>query len=199
MCKSRRQPDTIACALLLFVGFGCGGYHPLNRTALRSSRPQTLGLARGATPHFAVSQSTWVAPVGMSSVVEFALIVSVVAVMVETAIITERGDEVVRKHRIEDPSPGIGAVLAQDLLGRYSLRYVGGVYAVDSRVPSIGAQLPGADLILDVRTANWGIAPAGSDHYGVTYRGSLRLIDRRSKTVLAEGECEVASQGNETY
>lgn len=47
----------------------------------------------------------------------------------------------------------------------------------------------GVDLVLEIRTDQWGFAPVRLGHYGVTYRGTLRLIDTRTRTLVAEGNC----------
>lgn len=45
------------------------------------------------------------------------------------------------------------------------------------------------DLVLEIRTDQWGFAPVRLGHYGITYRGTLRLIDTRTRTLVAEGNC----------
>jgi hypothetical protein len=64
-------------------------------------------------------------------------------------------------------------------------------------LPGIIKDHPGADLILDVRTSKWGIHRVGTEsrghevHFAAGYEGSLRLIDARRSTVVAEASCAI--------
>lgn len=83
--------------------------------------------------------------------------------------------QAVEQKRTYDPASVIRVELARALSKRFSLQIV--------------EQHQIADLTLDVRTSQWGFKPVRMGHYGITYEGTLKLVDTRNKTVIAEGAC----------
>ena len=74
---------------------------------------------------------------------------------------------------------------------KYSLARVEGVVA---RAPVSIEELskpdyPQANLILAVGTLGWGFGAIGRGQSHVSYRGTLHLIDMRSKAVVARATC----------
>jgi hypothetical protein len=88
-----------------------------------------------------------------------------------------KGNSIVEGNNIEDPAGYIAKELAGDLASAHSMTVV----------PAES----GADILLDVRTVNWSFAYFGTDwnNYRVIYSAKLKLIDNRSRKVLAEGFC----------
>jgi hypothetical protein len=96
-----------------------------------------------------------------------------------------------RARRLYDPADAITAVLMKGMAKRFTLQVVdtGGVLTKGLSAGELSREFPGSDLVLDVRTTDWGFVPVRIGHYGVLYEGSLSLIDTRSKAVIAEGQC----------
>jgi hypothetical protein len=66
-----------------------------------------------------------------------------------------------------------------------------GVLARSTNPAELARQYSGADLLLDVQTVNWGFAyfPTDWNNYRVIYSAKARLIDTKTRKVLAEGFC----------
>ena len=90
---------------------------------------------------------------------------------------TVKGNSIVRENDIEDPAYYIAEQLAGDLVNAHSM--------------TVGAAGESADVLLDVQTVNWGFVyfPTDWNSYRVIYGAKLRLMDNRSRKVLAEGFC----------
>ena len=97
----------------------------------------------------------------------------------------------VKDDKFSDPAVRILAVLGDALSRKYSLEITNqrAVVTNTTKLRDLVAEAPGADLVLNVRTSAWGFAPTRLDHYGLTYDGTLTLIDARSSAVVAEGVC----------
>jgi hypothetical protein len=93
-----------------------------------------------------------------------------------TAMIV-KGNSIVRENDIEDPAVYIAEELAGDLANAHSMTVV----------PAGGS----ADVLLDVQTVNWSFLyfPTDWNSYRVIYSAKLRLMDNRSRKMLAEGFC----------
>ena len=149
----------VACA-------GPSGLKPLDRPALRASQARTLAVVKTATPQFAASTSE-----GRIIGAFF----GAAGAVGEEAISGSKGERLAREKRIADPAIDIGWSLAQSLMRKYSLQFV-----KTSGQP---------DLVLEIATTDWGYRPTGLGRYGVTYDGRVRLVDTRTRAVVAEGVC----------
>jgi hypothetical protein len=183
----------------LALAFACcsgGNLHTLDGPALRASNPRTLAVLRSPSPAFATGN------VSMAMIPLTGLLPWLVA----TAITDDTVYKTVKGGDLEDPAVAISARLAAALSKRFSLSPVVSqgprplVYLdgpASSPVP-----LPDADLVLEVRSTGWGFHLVGRGRYGVTYDGSFRLLDLRTRAVLAEGFCAqhpVADDDGPTY
>jgi hypothetical protein len=181
---TRRLARTLVGGLLVLVA-GCAETDPgllvLNRSALRASKPRTLAIARAGAADFTAETSS----AGLAG----AAFGPLGGALADSAS-RGRGEDLIRDRRLSDPALGISTALEQALAGRFSLQVVpdSGVVA-ESSVEGLIAQFRGADLILDVRTSQWGFVPTSMGRYGATYDGTMRLIDTRAGKVIAEGFC----------
>lgn len=106
------------------------------------------------------------------------------------AAMISAGNEIVKTNGIVDPSGYIARELQTAINTKYGSRAaVTVIESWQTDVSQICANNPGADLILDVRTINWMFSyfPTTWGKYRVSYSVSARLIDNRTKTVIAEG------------
>ena len=112
--------------------------------------------------------------------------------LVGAAIMGEGGRRVVEDNNIQDPAHTIAQSIAAELRDTHQLRLDASAISVDSDdVPKIAKENAGGDLLLDVRTINWGYVyfPTTWNRYRVFYSARLRLIDIKSAKVIAEGFC----------
>jgi hypothetical protein len=157
-------------AVLALLSNCSQGYQPLNRSALRATNPRIVRVKRWRPPKFDAETMNGAFLMG-------GLIGAAVGAVVEGSDrkkLTQGG--------IDEPAVHIREVLGAALARRFSLQIV----TTDERVPGLA---PGADLLLDVRTTEWGVAPTGRGRYGVKYEGTLRLVDVRTAKTIAEGVC----------
>lgn len=164
---------------------GCAdtsGFLPLNRAALRASGPKTL-LVRGWRP----------APFD-GAAVKFMLPLSMYLLSAAmTGTMDSLGEE-----GIADPAIRMRLELSQALVKRFSVKVVAQrsqVKVVPPR-PQVDDSDPAghpitdrADLLLDIRTTDWGIVPTRLRHYAAKYEGTLVLTDLRTGEILARAEC----------
>lgn len=100
------------------------------------------------------------------------------------------GDYIIKSNSIPDPAISIAEQLREALQQKYGTKSSATFIntAVDD-VQQICAANPTADLILDVKTNSWLFIylPMNWSRYRVLYSASFRLIDNKTKTVIAEG------------
>jgi hypothetical protein len=110
------------------------------------------------------------------------------------AAMVAAGNEIVEKNKVEDPAPSIALELTKQLKEKYQLIPLNetAVQVKGSDVDKLAQQHPQSDLIMEVRTTNWQMLyyPTGWASFRVAYNASARLMDLKSKDVLAEGHCE---------
>jgi hypothetical protein len=169
-------------AFALLPACASSGFMPLDRPALRASQPRTLAVVKVATPRFAAETSegqliaAFFGPVGAAT----AAVASV-----------SSGEALARDNRIADPAIDVGWALAQSLMRKYSLEFVKtpGRWSPGATVEDLADTFGSADLVLEIGTSDWGFRPTGLGRYGVTYDGTVRLVDTRKRAVVAEGVC----------
>ena len=108
------------------------------------------------------------------------------------AIMTEGGKNVVNNNNVQDPAGAILQAMAADLKGAHGWRFAERQLLVGADDPAqLAKDYPGTDVVLEMRTINWGYTyfPTTWNRYRVIYSGRLRLIDAKKGQVLAEGFC----------
>jgi len=178
---------------------------PFDQAALRASRPLTLVVADSRSPAMTAEgpdkegrQGAYMfgAVGGMFGAVGGALGGVIVATNAQTA--NRKRARWMKGCGIDDPVVEIRDTVAESFAQALSLH----VLESDRMTKSEAAKdvindYPGADLILDIRTSRWGIhrieAPSPNKlvHFAVGYDGSIRLIDARTRAVIAESTCSV--------
>jgi hypothetical protein len=178
----------VGLASVLAACTGSHGYRVLDRGALRATRPRSILVTRWRPPGFTAGTADGVVPLGMVfGVVGLAATAAVAAVVADSA-----GETVTGGGVVDDPAVFIRSELAAALARRFSLTVA--MTDVDPKTPQTVwvqpvSHLQGADLLLDVRTHEWGIVPTRWSHYGVKYEGSFTLFDLRTQKPIAQGIC----------
>jgi hypothetical protein len=181
--RSGSVKDLAGLLLILLLGScATNGFHSLNRAALRKSQPRSIVIVKSPGPKFIVQGDVSVFAVALLGVFAYA------GAAVNAGATEAR---IRRSMPLEDPAIRMRATLLDPLAKRFALQVVDrGAFATRRTAPAdLAADYRGADLILDVRTTEWGIMSFGSGNYGIGYDGTLRLIDARSGQILAEGIC----------
>jgi hypothetical protein len=167
---------------------------PFDQDAMRASKPRTLVVAADRSPAMTAEGP---AKEGLEPLHMYGLVGAMAA--------WSRAEGANRKRThwmkgcgIDDPVDDIRDAVAEALARTLSLQ----VLASDRRTQAKDTEgvildYPGADLIVDIRTARWGIhrinvpSKNGLVHFAAGYDGSLRLIDARKRAVVAEATCSV--------
>jgi hypothetical protein len=172
----------IVAVLLAVASCAEAGPQTLNRPALRATNPRTLAVARSPTPRFVAKTYSGAVTEGLFGLGGLA---------VAESTFRTNGQAITNGGATYDPAVAISERLAEGLAKRFSLRVlpVDGSLTQATTPRELAARYRDADLVLDVRTSNWGFHPTAVEHYGATYDGTLRLIDARTGSVLAEGLC----------
>lgn len=109
------------------------------------------------------------------------------------AAMISAGNTIVRENDVEDPAVYIGRELSAALSEKLTVQVNGngGALAKSGDPKRLADMYPDSDLLLDVQTINWSFAyfPTDWNNYRVIYSAKLRLVDTRSKKLLAEGFC----------
>jgi hypothetical protein len=170
----------------LLVG-GCGGpqFQPLNRTTLRASQPRSIVAANLPLHDFVVGANVsggW-ALLGPAFMVGAAL--------VDTMDADQSEAKLRRGTPLADPALKIRASLLEGMARRFSLQIANsGPLEPNATSPAgLATHYKGIDLILDVRTSDWGLRSFGAGNYGVSYDGTLTLVDGRTGQIVAQGIC----------
>jgi hypothetical protein len=158
--RARRMKAAVVAAAL---GAVCSCRQPVLRpldvAALGRSGPRTVSAVSAKTPPFMTSAGGQM--VAMSPMI--------------SSIVNERsrGAVDVGMEGFDPANIGRPLVLA-GLVQRFGLRRV---------------DQAEADVIIDLRTVQWGLTANRDNNYWLDYVGTLRVIDGRTGAVLAEGTC----------
>jgi hypothetical protein len=110
------------------------------------------------------------------------------------AAMISAGNEIVAQNNVEDPAEYIADTLSGAMKSKFdtALARSRTALATDD-ADEAGKTNSRADLVLDVRTLNWGFIyfPTSWDRYRLHYIARARLIDARKGQILAEGRCTV--------
>jgi hypothetical protein len=160
-----------AAGVTLSLLLSCShGYQTLNRSALRASSPRVVRVTTSPSPKF--DAQTMKGAFAVAGLIGVAV----------AAAVEDSDAKKVTRGIVDDPAVFIREVVGVALARRFSLKIRDAAAGVDGYAA-------GADLLLDIRTLDWGISPTRLGHYGVKYEGTIRLIDLRTKETLAEGIC----------
>jgi hypothetical protein len=188
----------------VWLAIGCATRHlqPLDQAALRASRPRTLAVAADRSPAMTAEGP---AKEGIQAYMVTPWLLGPAAGLIGTAAALGRDEKA--NHRrarwmkgcgLGDPVEEIRDTLAEDLAERLSLELLESDRRTKAKDPGdVIKDYPGADLILDIRTTRWGIhriRTSNSDgkvRFAVGYDGSIRLIDARTRAVVADADCSV--------
>lgn len=102
------------------------------------------------------------------------------------------GNELVKNNNIQDPAQMISLKLAKEFAKKNKLKLnVKSTLVETNDVKKISDQNSKVDYILDIRTQNWNLAyfPFDMSAFRVNYLAHLRLIDTKTKMVIAESQC----------
>jgi hypothetical protein len=102
------------------------------------------------------------------------------------------GNDIVQQNTIQDPAEHIGAALGGALAAKFAARANAPRMQLSTdEVAEVAKNASGTDLVLDVRTINWGFVyfPTSWSKYRVMYSARTRLIDAKKGQVLAEAGC----------
>jgi len=172
---------------------------PLDQDALRASRPRTLAVAAFRGPPM-TSEGRASERVHTYDVVPWIIYVpaGALAMAGRNEKANQRRARWMKGCGIDDPVEEIRETVADDLVTTLSLEVLASNRRTKSKNPDgVIDDYPGADLILDVRTTRWGIhriKTSNSDgkvRFAVGYDGSVRLIDARTRAVVADADCSV--------
>ena len=113
----------------------------------------------------------------------------------------DEGRRLVRENHIVDPADAIATVLGDALAGRRGAVVLPahGASRNDGLAAIVAAAPAEARYVLDVATVSWGVGnlPLPRSSYFVGYVARARLIDVRTRTVVAEAGCLQAPDGSE--
>ncbi len=87
-------------------------------------------------------------------------------------------DAKLKGHRVRDPAQTMANQLLEDLAKHFSLTIV-----------NAGEHAPAADLVLRLATTQWSLSKARLGGVGVSYEGTLTLLDARTNAILVQGAC----------
>ena len=146
---------------------------PLSKEGALNLKGKTCEISRHETPGFQASTAAKAAfgPLGIGAAFS-------------------EGKEIVDKNNIEDPAVYISQELAKTLNKDLSVNVLpaSSVICANSEIDTVCSTYKNGDLILDVRTINWFFAyyPTVWTKYRIAYAAHFRIIDTRTKEVLAE-------------
>ena len=117
---------------------------------------------------------------------------NMVVPVVGAVMMISEGNEIIRKHDVDDPAAFIGQEIAEQLAMLRNMKLVPlSVPSSDDDIDYLSATHADQDFALDVRTINWsfGYFPSDWDNYRVIYSVKARLIDLHKEEVIAEAFC----------
>ncbi len=120
--------------------------------------------------------------------------------LVSVATMGTAGNDIVEENEIEDPANYIRTSLANALKEKYGFKISEPKKVTSSKSSKIVKAFPESDLILDVETINWSFVyfPTDWDNYRVIYSVKLRLIETKTKNIVAEGFCSRVPEEDDT-
>ena len=168
-----------AALIALFVSAtGCStSWVPLNPTSLKASQPRSIAVVFARTTGFmAWIPATSVLMMGGGAITGAAMALGT-------------GNRIVKDNNIEDPAIVTRRDLFQLLFQKYALAVSP---SIQGGLENEELDFGDADLVLNVRTTDWGLEEFAGDssHARLRYSSRVDLINARTRRSLAQGECE---------
>ena len=158
---------------------------PLDVAKLESSKPQSLVVTARGKPDFSAMTPGKAA---------FAMLGAAGAI--------SEGNKIVKENNVEDPANYISTEVTKVLSKRFKISSVKRAkkptQATDAT--KLANDYPTGGLIVDVQTINWSFIyfPTDWSHFRVIYSAKMRLVDGKSKKMLAEGFCSRVPEKDES-
>ena len=193
----------LACVVGALVLAGCAKRLPLDRAALLATQPRTLVVAQARSPRV---DAAGLAKVGDPGLIFWTGGAGAVMLAARAQTANRRRVAWMNSCGVEDPAEEMRDAIADDFAKTLSLHLLESDRITDAKDPEqLINDYGGADLILDIRTSKWGIhqvnnkpSPNGLVRFAVGYEGTVRLIDARTRVVIAQGACEIQfTNGND--
>jgi len=147
---------------------------PLSNEAAVNLKGKTCEISRHETPGFQASTADK----------------AMLGPLLGVPLAFSEGKEIVAKNNIEDPAVYISLELAKTLNKNLSVNVLpaSSVICANSDIDTVCSTYKNVDIILDVKTLNWFFAyyPTAWTKYRVFYAAQFRLIDTKTKNVVAE-------------
>ena len=176
-----RQWGAAACALALA---GCVSVEniPMSAGTADALKGREISLSERAKPDFGAMTAGRMAG--------GALFGAIGGAVAGNAMVSA-GNEIVQQNGIQDPAEQIGAALSGALGAKFGARPNAPRTQLSTDEATEARNAQGSDLVLDVRTINWGFVyfPTSWSKYRVMYTARTRLIDAKKGQVLAEAGC----------
>ncbi len=113
------------------------------------------------------------------------------------------GNKLIKENNIADPATIISSDLADKIRKNYKSKIVDEKEVVDiGSVEEMSDRYrDSSDYVLDVRTINWSLnyAQYSFNTYHILYSSKLRLIDVKTKKIVAEGFCPSQTINPQSY
>ena len=129
---------------------------------------------------------------------------AILVVPAGVAWIIHDGNKLIRENNVDDPATIISNNLADKLRNNYKSKIVDEKEVMDSGISveeMSDRYRNSSDYVLDVRTINWSLnyAQYSFDMYHTLYSSKLRLIDVKTKKIVAEGFCPSQTINPQSY
>lgn len=186
------MPKGMLAVLATALAAGCVSVQevPMSTTTVDAVRGRELSVAVRDKPDFGAMTAGKVAGGALFGALGGAIAGSTMV---------SAGNEIVAQNSIEDPAEQISAALSAGLRGKLDAKPVAFRTRLSTDEAAEVSKAPsGTDLVLDVRTINWGFVyfPTSWSKYRVMYSARARLLDAKKGQVLAEGGCALPLADN---
>ena len=108
-----------------------------------------------------------------------------------------QGNELARATGLEDPALKVRDVFLAAVVSQFNMTHMVPLeesFATDA--PKAMQEKLGSAIVLDFKTADWRLMPAGTDsHYRVLYRARSRFVRTSDETVIWQGYCRFDGNG----
>lgn len=177
--------------LLVFLS-SCVSTQTLTLSSIDSSflKEKTITITHSKKPSF-------------SEVTVGKMFTAILVVPAGVAWMIHDGNKLIRENNVDDPATIISNNLADKLRNNYKSKIVDEKEVVDiGSVEEMSDRYrDSSDYVLDVRTINWSLnyAQYSFNTYHILYSSKLRLIDVKTKKIVAEGFCPSQTINPQSY
>jgi hypothetical protein len=169
-------------SILLFTSCATTKPIPLSGSDRAAMRGKTVTPTRRAMPDFAVMTPGVAVSAGLGGAIGGAI---------AGGVASARGKENVAANHLDIPDETISRQVMKSLVAKTGARPVPAPSKIvtSEKPEELSAQYAPADYILDVRTTGWmsSYYPMTLSKYFVVYGAQMRLIDAKTKKVIAQG------------